>query len=106
MKTIKFVITAWFLSLLIVAGCQSYKDGGSRTVGEFTDDVAIQTKVKTRLISDPDVKGWPMNVDVHKGVVTLYGRAGSEALRRKALAIAGGVKGVTRVEDRLTIVTE
>ena len=106
MKTIKFVITAWFLSLLIVGGCQSYKDGGSRTVGEFTDDVAIQTKVKTRLISDPDVKGWPLNVDVHKGVVTLYGRAGSEALRRKALAIAGGVKGVTRVEDRLTIVTE
>ena len=106
MKRTKFVISACFVGLLLAAGCQSYKDGGSRTVGEFTDDVAIQTKVKTRLISDPDVKGWPMNVDVHKGVVTLYGRAGTEILRRKALAIAGGVKGVTRVEDRLTIVAE
>ena len=103
---LKSPTAALLLILLILTGCQSYRDGASRTFGEFSDDVAIQTMVKTKLINDPDVKGWPMNVEVNRGVVTLYGRSASEAIRRRALAIAGSVKGVTRVEDRLTIVTE
>ena len=106
MKISKLVVTACFISLVVAAGCQNYRDGSSRTFGEFSDDAMIQSKVKTKLINDPDVKGWPMNVDVNRGVVYLYGRTASEAVRRKALAIAGGVKGVVRVEDRLSIVTQ
>ena len=91
---------------MLLIGCQSYREGQSRTVGEFTDDVAIHTAVKTRLLRDPDIKGLRVNVEVRKGVVTLYGRAASETVREHALALAKGVKGVAKVEDRLTIVTE
>ena len=90
----------------LATGCQSYKDGQSRTVGEFTDDAAIQTRVKSKLIRSSDVNGLRMNVEVKKGVVTLYGRTDSEAMRDKAVEIAKSVKGVTSVEDRLKVKTK
>ena len=88
---------------LLISGCQSYKTGESRTVGEITDDTAIQLRVKTKLIRDADVNGARMNVEVKKGVVTLLGRVDSQEMKAKALEIAGSVKGVTHVEDRLRI---
>ena len=101
---------AWLPAFLLIAvvfvlgGCQAYKDGSKRTVGQFTDDATIQTKVKAALINDPEIKGFPMNVDVYKGVVSLYGRIPSEDARARALRIAGDVRGVVEVEDRLTLV--
>ena len=60
--------------------------------------------MKTALIRDDEIKGFPMNVDVHRGVVSLYGRIPSEEARERALRIAGQVKGVVEVQDRLTLV--
>ena len=88
----------------VLAACQSYKDGQSRTVGEFTDDARIQAAVKTALIGDDDIKGMSVNVEVHRNVVSLYGRISSENARAKALKLAGDVRGVVRVEDRLTLI--
>ncbi len=88
------------------AGCQSYRDGESRTIGEFYDDAAIQAKVKTRLLNDPDIKFLRINTEVFRGVVTLYGRVASEDARQRAVRLSGGVRGVEKVLDRLTIVTE
>jgi len=90
--------------VVLMSSCQGYRDGSTRTVGEFTDDTAIQTAVKTALIRDDEIKGFPMNIEVYRGVVSLYGRIPSEQARTRALGIAGGVRGVVRVEDRLTLV--
>ncbi len=106
MRTMNVKMWMFPIILMLLVGCESYREGKSRTVGEFTDDVAISAAVKTRLLRDPDIKGWRVNVEVHKGVVTLYGRATTETLRERALTLAKGVKGVVKVEDRLTIVTE
>ena len=99
---------AVLLSLLAAgaAGCQSYRDGESRTVGEFTDDVGIQSRVKLALLNDSEIKGLRINTEVHRGIVTLHGRVASHAQKEKAIALAGAVKGVQRVDDRLTVVTE
>ena len=91
------------VGLALLSGCESYKSGKSRTVGEFTDDTAIQARVKSKLVRAEDVNGLRMNVEVKKGVVMLYGRVESENMRRRALEIAGSVKGVAVVEDRLRI---
>lgn len=88
------------------AGCQSYREGSSRTVGEFTDDVGIQSRLKVALLNDPDIKGLRINTEVNRGVVALHGRVGSHELKQRALQIAAGVKGVRRVEDRLSVITE
>ena len=91
------------LSLVLLSGCQSYREGGSRTIGEFTDDVAIQTRVKSSLIGDEEIKGLPINVEVLRGVVTLYGPIPSDYARNKAVQIVREIRGVTEVRDRLTV---
>ena len=95
---------ALMLTLALVAGCQSYRDGKSRTVGELTDDSAIQLKVKTQLMADKNVNGFRLNVEVKRGVVSLHGRVASQDVRQRALEIAGSIKGVSSVEDRLEVV--
>lgn len=92
--------------MLTVVGCQGYQDGTRRTIGEFTDDVAIQSRVKLALINDPDIEGLRINIEVKRGDVTLHGNVSSHELKRRALELAGSVKGVTKVEDRLTVVTD
>ena len=89
--------------MLLLTGCESYKSGESRTVGELTDDTAIQARVKTMLIRAEDVNGLRMNVEVKKGVVSLHGRVASSAMRQRAVEIAESVKGVVFVEDRLEL---
>ena len=74
-----------------------------RTIGELTDDRGIHAIVKVRLIKEADILARRINVDVHKGVVTLYGRVRSEAERRRAKDVVVGVKGVSKVEDRLLV---
>ena len=98
----------WIIAtvVLLSMGCQSYREGTPRTVGEFTDDAAIQSKVKMALINDPEISGLRINTEVHKGVVTLYGRVPSDALRAKAVAKTRGIKGVVEVQDQLQVVTE
>lgn len=91
---------------LILAGCQAYQDPNKRTIGEFTDDVAIQTAVKSRLIGNREIKGLRINVEVRKGIVTLLGRVPTQETRQLAVRLSQGVKGVKRVEDRLTLVTD
>ena len=89
---------------LILSACQGYIDGSSRTIGQFTDDAGIQAAVKAKLVGDDEVKGMPINVEVNRSVVSLYGRVSSDYLRNKAVKLAGEVRGVSRVVDRLTLV--
>ena len=85
-------------------GCQNYLVGSEgRTIGEYTDDRGIHAIVKVRLIKDEDISARRINVDVHKSVVTLYGRVRSESERRRAKELVVSVKGVVRVEDRLLV---
>lgn len=88
----------------VLLGCQNYIDGSGRTVGQFTDDAGIQAAVKTALVADDEIKGLPINVEVNRSVVSLYGRVSSEYLRNKAVKLAAEVRGVSRVVDRLTLV--
>ena len=101
-QSLRLVNTAIVVALL--AGCQGYSDPSKRTIGEFTDDAALQARVKTAMIRDPEVKGWYLNTEVRRGVVTIYGRVPSEYAREKAMGVAGGVRGVLAVEDRLTLI--
>ena len=108
MSFLRMIAATLLISILLsmLVACQSYKDGSSRTIGEFTDDVGIQASIKTAFFNDDEINGMIINIEVRKGVVELYGRIPSETLRKKAVAMAGRVKGVAKVEDRLTLVRE
>ena len=98
------LLMAFITATAVLGGCQAYKDGNKRTVGEFTDDARIQTAVKSTLIKDDEIAGWPMNIEVHKGVVGLYGRIPSEEARARAIRLVKQIRGVVEVQDRLTLV--
>ena len=74
-----------------------------RTIGEFTDDRGIHAIVKVRLIKEADILARRINVDVHRGGVTLFGRVRSQSERLLAKELVAGVKGVLKVEDRLLV---
>jgi osmotically-inducible protein OsmY len=91
---------------VLLGACQGYRDGSMRTVGEYTDDMGVQSRVKMALLNDPDIKGLSVDTSVNRGVVTLTGDVKSEAQRARAVQVTAQVRGVTRVEDALTVVTE
>ncbi len=89
---------------LLVTGCKGYyRDSPLRTAGEATDDRAIHTAVKSRLIAHGETRGWKINVDVFRSTVTLRGYVKSEAELNQAFELARGVKGVKEVANQLVV---
>ncbi|MEZ5597668.1 MAG: BON domain-containing protein [Pseudomonadales bacterium] len=79
--------------LAALAACQTYDDPNRRTPGEVTDDTAILTTIKAKLIADPDIQGLSIDVDVYQGVVTLAGRIPSRSAAGKGAAYRQHGKG-------------
>ena len=102
------------LCLGLLGGCAAAVVGGAaaggyyvgqdeRTASEIAQDATITSTVNTRYIRDDLVKARHINVDTHRGVVTLYGKVPSQAAASRAVAIARGVDGVRQVNSKLTI---
>lgn len=73
------------------AGAQAARDG------------ATTANVRRRLAADSAVDATGIDVNAYAGRVTLSGRVGSYAERRRAGEIAAGVEGVQSVDNRLVV---
>jgi osmotically-inducible protein OsmY len=71
--------------------------------GDKVDDASITAKVNTELATDKDLSAIKIDVDTKDGVVTLTGPAPSESARDRATEIAKNVKGVSSVNNQLTV---
>ncbi|BAV34140.1 transporter [Sulfuricaulis limicola] len=92
----------WVAVLLIgLAGCAGTQTRDS--TGEYIDDAAITTKVKSALIADKQVSAFPISVETVKGVVHLTGTADTRAEADKATTIARGVAGVKSVVNKIQV---
>jgi len=76
---------------------------GERTVGSWIDDVMISSKVKSKLMANSEIKSGDIDVSSSQGVVTLIGRVSSQTIKDEAERIARGTKGVTDVNNELTV---
>jgi hyperosmotically inducible periplasmic protein len=76
---------------------------GERTVGSWVDDVMISSKVKSKLISNSEIKAGDIDVSSSQGVVTLLGRVGSETIKTDAERIARATRGVKDVKNELLV---
>lgn len=84
-----------------LAGC-----AGSRTqesTGQYFDDAAITTKVKTAIFNDPNLKANEIAVETYKGVVQLSGFVASQAEINHATEVARGVTGVKGVKNDIHV---
>src|SRR5947209_18918860 len=74
-----------------------------RSVRATTNDAATTTAVKTALALSNRVAGSSISVESNNGVVTLTGQVPSEEDKKQAGDITSGTKGVTSVNNNLTV---
>jgi osmotically-inducible protein OsmY len=89
------------VALTALVGCASTSTHES--TGQYVDDSAITTKVKTVLFNDPSLKSMEINVETYKGRVQLSGFLSSQTAINNAVADAQGVKGVTSVKNDMRL---
>lgn len=88
----------WFLVVFVYAvllvGC-----------GKFAkpDDAAITTDIKAKMFSDATLKTANVDVSSRGGEVTITGQVPDDSARLAAYKIASESKGVTKVNDQMTV---
>jgi len=83
------------------AGC-AVTDGQS-TLGQYTDDATITTKVRARMAEDPAVSASRISVETLNGTVQLTGFATSQAERMQAESLARSVENVKQVRNNIVV---
>ena len=105
----KIVKLLLFSACLYLAGCAELHGGGvgagdeRRSFQEITDDAKITSTIKTEYFKDELVHSIRINVDTHRGVVTLHGYADHQEEATRAINIALDTPGVTKVISNLVI---
>jgi hyperosmotically inducible protein len=107
MKILKTTLLAFAIAAAVGA-CMNTDDnaGAKRNLATTLDDASITAAVKSMLLADERTKGFDINVNTSKGVVTLRGGADSAKAKNDATLVAGSADGVRRVDNRLTVATD
>ena len=87
--------------LLFALGCASTSTRES--TGEYIDDAAITTKVKTAILNEPSLKVFQIHVETYKNVVQLSGFVNTRADMDKAVEVARTVGGVSSVKNDMRL---
>jgi osmotically-inducible protein OsmY len=82
-------------------GCASTQNRES--TGEYVDDTAITTKVKTAIFNEESLKTMQISVKTFKGEVQLSGFVNSASIVKRAGEVARSVNGVTSVKNDLIV---
>jgi osmotically-inducible protein OsmY len=102
MRTLK-TLSAVFATVLLMAtiGCASTRT--QESTGQYIDDSAITTKVKTAILAEPGLKSSEINVETFKGVVQLSGFVSSREDITSAVKVASAVGGVKSVKNNMQL---
>jgi hyperosmotically inducible protein len=76
---------------------------GTKSWTEVVSDKYLVSKIKSKLIVEPEMRSLNIDVDVHKGVVTLTGIVESRIQKKRALEIARTTENTVRVVDNLQV---
>jgi len=95
-----FMVSTAFVCLAVV-GCAATTTRDS--TGQYIDDSAVTTKVKSALLNDSSLRSAEISVETFKGRVQLSGFVRSRANIEQALADARDVSGVTAVENDMQL---
>jgi hypothetical protein len=89
-------------TLLLVAVLAGASVSSCNKVGR-PDDAAITTDIKAKMFSEPSLKAATVDVSSRGGEVTLTGQLPDDSARLAAYKIASEAKGVTKVNDQMTV---
>jgi hypothetical protein len=94
MRKFKIIALLLLLAISFTASCSRF--------GAPSDD-AITTDIKAKMFSEPTLKNASVDVSSKGGVVTLAGQVPDDAARLAAYKIATQEKGVTKVNDQMSV---
>jgi hyperosmotically inducible periplasmic protein len=80
-----------------------YAGKDERSAERIAQDAAITADVKARLIAEPGIRAFTINVDTYDGTVILKGKVNTSTQRATAASVAGKAKGVKGVRNELTL---
>ena len=93
-----------FLGIVLMAGILGCAATSKKeSTGEYVDDSAITTKVKSAMLGSSGLKSTDINVETFKGVVQLSGFVKSHAQMSQAVKVAQGVGGVKSVKNDMRL---
>ncbi len=93
------------LSLLAMASGLGLACFSTRPAGDRVDDAWITTKIESKLVADPQVSAFNVDVDTLDGVVTLRGEVEREVARTEAEELARETEGVVAVRNEIRVVS-
>jgi hyperosmotically inducible periplasmic protein len=105
MRSKSALITATAVGLAFAAGAAFADESAAKSDQPVTDSY-ITTKVKAELTKDSVTKARHIHVTTKDGVVMLKGNVNSDAEKQKAEQDAMIVKGVSHVENDLTVAAQ
>src|SRR2546426_5753058 len=91
------------IGVLVLVLMQTMSVSCSR-LGAPSDD-AITTDIKAKMFSEPALKNASVDVSSKGGVVRLTGQVPDDAARLAAYKIATQEKGVTKVNDQMSVLS-
>ena len=89
-----------------VQGVKSVRNNlqiGTKSWTEVFNDKYLVSKIKSKLIVEPEMRSLNIDVDVHKGVVTLTGIVESRDQKKRAIEIAQTTENTVGVVDNLQV---
>ncbi|MCX8030029.1 MAG: BON domain-containing protein [Thermodesulfovibrionales bacterium] len=90
------------LTSLFLISCSTLT---GRTLGEHIDDATITSVINAKIIEDPELNYFKINVDTTKGHVLLSGFVGSKKAEDRLIEMIKTVRGVKSVTSHLKIET-
>jgi hyperosmotically inducible protein len=91
-------------SLAMATAYAADTDGKPKqSVGEYTSDAVVTTKVKAAIVAEKSLSALDIAVVTNNGVTTLSGTVGSAAQSDDATRVTRGVEGVKQVKNELKV---
>ncbi len=80
------------------AGCSHFT---GKTAGQSLDDTVITGDIKSKIVKDPELKTFAIDVSSYQGNVTLSGMVPSRSAEQRVIQYAQDTKGVKSVRTNL-----
>ena len=77
--------------------------GAPTTIGTKIDDGIITAQIKAALMADDSVKSADIAAVTRDGIVQLSGFVNNQPQIDRALALAGSIKGVVRINNEMSV---
>jgi hyperosmotically inducible protein len=94
-------------SVLSISACQKFGEGTHETWVEppkkaVVDDATLTATVKSSLLTDPELRGLDLRVEVHSGEIMLSGLVKNQSQIDRANTLTWLVEGVKKVDNRMS----